>query len=68
LLGSSLVKDRRTLALGRLIAIDRIIFKAFPVAHSIEARPAVALRIRRGGVVLSMFWLMVNASPANLGP
>jgi phosphoribosyl 1,2-cyclic phosphodiesterase len=33
--------------LGRLIAIDHIMFKAFPVAHS-RLAPAVGLRIRAG--------------------
>ena len=47
LLGSSLVQDRCTLPLGRLIAIDHIMFKAFPVAHS-RLAPAVGLRIRAG--------------------
>jgi phosphoribosyl 1,2-cyclic phosphodiesterase len=47
LLGSFLVQDRRTLPLGRPIAIDHIMFKAFPVAHS-RLAPAVGLRIRAG--------------------
>jgi phosphoribosyl 1,2-cyclic phosphodiesterase len=47
LLGSALVQDRRALPLGRPIAIDHIMFKAFPVAHS-RLAPAVGLRIRAG--------------------
>jgi phosphoribosyl 1,2-cyclic phosphodiesterase len=47
LLGGSLVRDRRTLPLRRSARIDRIIFKAFPVAHS-RLAPAVGLRIRAG--------------------
>jgi phosphoribosyl 1,2-cyclic phosphodiesterase len=44
LLGSFPVQDRRTLPLGRPIAINHIVFKAFPVAHS-RLAPAVGLRI-----------------------
>jgi phosphoribosyl 1,2-cyclic phosphodiesterase len=47
LLGGALVQDRRALPLGRPIAIDHIMFKAFPVAHS-RLAPAVGLRIRAG--------------------
>jgi phosphoribosyl 1,2-cyclic phosphodiesterase len=44
LLGSFPVQDRRTLPLRRPIAINHIVFKAFPVAHS-RLAPAVGLRI-----------------------
>ena len=47
LLRSSPVQDRRTLPLGRHIAIDHIMFRALPVAHS-RLAPAVGLRIRAG--------------------
>jgi phosphoribosyl 1,2-cyclic phosphodiesterase len=45
LLGSALVQDRHALPLRRPIAIDRVMFKAFPVAHS-KLVPTVGLRIR----------------------
>jgi phosphoribosyl 1,2-cyclic phosphodiesterase len=45
LLASSPVQDRRTLPLRRPIAIDQLVFGAFPVAHS-RLAPAVGLRIR----------------------